>query len=170
MLTGAFSVQPADLDESIAPGESPAEYVERVASEKAAAIAGSNPAMLVLGADTTVVLEGRCLGKPGDADDARCMLGALSGRWHEVYSAVALVEPGAASERALSVTRVRFERLPESWIERYVDSGDPMDKAGAYAIQGEAAGWISAIRGSYSGVVGLPLYETGRLLRRAGWI
>lgn len=168
VLAPDFEVRPADLDESVGPGETPTGYVQRMAVEKAAAIAAARPDAFVLGADTTVVVDQECLGKPRDADDARGMLAALSGRWHEVYSAVALARPGCAPEPALSVTRVAFDRLSTGWIDRYVESGEPMDKAGAYAIQGRAAQWVRRIEGSYSGVMGLPLFETAELLRWAG--
>ena len=121
----------------------------------------------MIGADTVVVLDERCLGKPKDAGQAETMLRKVSGRTHQVYSAVTLIDLEHHRETALSVTEVRFEPLPEAWIEDYVKSGEPMDKAGAYAIQGGAAAWVSGISGSYTGVVGLPLYETAGLLRAA---
>lgn len=167
ILTGAFSVEPADLDESLLDGEAPGAYVERIAREKAEAIAARRADRFVLGADTSVVLDGVCLGKPGDSDEARRMLNALSGRRHEVYSAVSLIGPEVRPRSALSVTEVEFDMLPSAWVDRYIDSGEPMDKAGAYAVQGRAAAWVKELQGSYSGVVGLPLYETGKLLREA---
>jgi septum formation protein len=167
VLTRDFSIQPAALDESLLSGEAPGDYVARLAREKAEAIAAKRNGQFVLGADTSVVLDGRCLGKPGDPGEARRMLLELSGRRHEVYSAVALVDRDGGLRSALSVTSVRFVALPLRWVDRYVESGEPMDKAGAYAVQGQAAGWIKDLRGSYSGVVGLPLYETGTLLRDA---
>lgn len=172
VLRPEFTIDAADLDESLRVDEPPARYVGRMAREKAEAVAARSRDAFVLGADTTVVIDGCCLGKPSDDADARRMLASLSGRWHEVYSAVSLVgsasPDGSDRHEALSVTRVRLDRLPPDWIERYVASGEPMDKAGGYAIQGAAAAWISEIRGSYSGVVGLPLYETAGLMRQAG--
>lgn len=167
ILTDNFSVSPANLDESVLSGESPGCYVERIACAKAETIAARRAAGFVLGSDTSVVLDGSCLGKPADADDARRMLSALSGRRHHVYSAVALIGLRSGPRTLLSVTEVTFDRLPAGWVGRYVESGEPMDKAGAYAIQGQAAAWVLELRGSYSGVVGLPLYETGTLLREA---
>jgi septum formation protein len=163
-----FDVLPAAIDESLHDGEDPAGYTVRVAREKAQAVASGAPGRYVLGSDTTVVLNGECLGKPTDVDHARTMLTRLSGTVHEVLSAVALVHPGGQVEDCLSVTRVEFATLPGDWMEAYIASGEPMDKAGAYGIQGEAGIWVRRLDGSYSGVVGLPLFETGELLRRAG--
>lgn len=167
-LLDDYEVRPAGIDESQAPGEAPETYVQWLAGEKALAIGRMESGRWVIGSDTVVVLDGHYLGKPVDAGQARAMLRAISGRSHRVYSAVALLGPDGACETALSVTDVYFATLPETWIMRYVDSGEPMDKAGAYAIQGGAAAWIVRIEGSYSGVVGLPLYETAALLRAAG--
>jgi len=161
-------VRPAAIEERQGDGETPEHYVLRLAVEKARAITGGSPDKWVIGSDTEVVLEGCCLGKPGDELQAREMLRALSGRSHTVYSSVALVGPNSLIETALSVSEVRFETLPESWIRRYGASGEPLDKAGGYAIQGRAAAWISRLDGSYSAVVGLPLFETASLLRNAG--
>ena len=163
----SFQVIPADVDETVLSGEQPADYVVRLALEKAAAVwtrvDGSLP---VLAADTTVVLEGDILGKPADRGEAIEMLQRLSGQTHEVYSAVA-VQAGAnrAADR-LNVTRVTFAPLQQDWIEAYCESGEPMDKAGAYGVQGQAAARIVRIEGSFSGVMGLPLYETSELLHR----
>jgi len=168
ILVAAFEVRPADIDERLEPGEAPEAYVSRLAVEKAGRISEGAPERWVIGADTAVVCDGECLGKPQDENQACEMLRSLSGRTHKVYSAVALTGPGSGVTTALSITSVQFERLPDDWIVRYVASGEPLDKAGAYAIQGQAAAWISAISGSYSGVVGLPLYETAELLRSAG--
>lgn len=163
-----FSVAPADIDESWQPGEQPGDYVLRMAIEKAEAVAHQHPGQPVLGADTAVVLDQRPLGKPADAAEARRMLASLSGRAHEVMSAVALITPEGQCRHRLNVTEVEFSLLPERWIESYVASGDPLDKAGAYGIQNQAGVWIQRISGSYTGVVGLPLFETGELLREAG--
>jgi septum formation protein len=165
-----FSVLPADIDERRLNGESPREHVSRVALEKAQAIAGVHPGSWVLGSDTTVVFEGESLGKPANEAQAAEMLNALSGRSHEVMSAVALVGPESRALQAINVTVVQFGDLSNDWIRAYIASGDPMDKAGAYGIQNQAGTRIRRIVGSHSGVVGLPLYETGELLRSAGLI
>jgi septum formation protein len=164
----SFSVLPAHIDESWRPGEGPADYVVRMALEKAEAVARRHPGEVILGADTAVVLDERPLGKPADAAEAREMLTRLSGRAHEVMSAVALITPEGLRSHRLNITEVEFSLLPERWIESYVASGDPLDKAGAYGIQNQAGVWIQRISGSYTGVVGLPLFETGELLREAG--
>lgn len=168
ILVTDFSVRPADIDESLLEGESPQDYVLRLAIGKASTVAGTSPQACVIGSDTAVVLDGICLGKPEDEAQARSMLRNLSGRSHQVYSSVALIGPGSAARTAMSLSEVRFESLPEDWIRRYVATGESLDKAGAYAIQGQAASWISHLSGSYSGVVGLPLFETAGLLRDAG--
>jgi septum formation protein len=146
----------------------PADYALATAMAKArAAAVRVGDAGPVLGADTDVVCDAIILGKPRDRDDAIAMLLGLSDRWHEVYSAVAVV----AGERCLtrlSITRVRFAAIDEAEAAAYWASGEPADKAGAYAIQGYAARWVRAIEGSYSGVVGLPLYETCELLGQFG--
>ncbi len=152
-------------------GESPDDYVRRVTHAKlAAAVARRVDRGLidapVLCADTTVALGRRILGKPADADAARAMLLALSGRTHRVLSAVA-VHTASRELEALSISRVRFATLPAGVIDTYIASGEPFGKAGAYAIQSALAGWIEHIEGSYSGVMGLPLAETAVLLRRA---
>lgn len=165
-LVAEFRVVPADIDEAPGAAEMPSEYVRRMAREKAGHVAAGHPGW-VLGADTAVVLDDRALGKPDSVEAARDMLEALSGREHRVLSAVALLR-GTAVYQVLSETRVRFSELPGPWIETVIESGEPMDKAGAYAIQGRAGIWVEYLAGSYSGVVGLPLYETGSLLRRAG--
>ncbi|MBL39057.1 MAG: hypothetical protein CMP07_11675 [Xanthomonadales bacterium] len=168
VLVEDFEVRPADIDERRRDGEQPEDHVPRLAVDKARALARVSPHAWVIGSDTEVVLDGACLGKPGDEARACEMLRSLSGRSHQVYSAVALVGPDCSMKTALSVSEVRFEAIPEDWIRRYAASGEPLDKAGGYAIQGRAAAWISNLDGSYSGVVGLPLFETARLLRDAG--
>ncbi len=159
-------------DEPRLPGESPAAYVERTAREKAQRAleylkqAPQRPAPHpVLAADTTVILHDDILGKPADVDEARHMLRRLSGTEHEVRSAVVLAEPGRMLE-TVSITTVRFAVLDENDIDAYCATGEPMDKAGAYGIQGLAGLFIEHISGSYTGVMGLPVYETGVLLRR----
>lgn len=174
ILLDAFEVMPADIDESRMPSETPQHYVQRMAEEKATAVVEHLPAPVqetaVLAADTAVVLDDECLGKPCDAAEAADMLRRLSGRAHQVLSSVTLMNHQDQLDSVISTTRVWFDVLPSDWIERYVSSGEPMDKAGAYAIQGAAAAWVHRIEGSYSGVVGLPLFETAALLRKSGWI
>ncbi len=154
------------------PGELPADYCERVTRAKLAAAhqrlrARHLPDAPILCSDTTVALGRRILGKPADADAARTTLRLLSGRTHRVITAVA-VAAGRRQRLAVSVSRVRFALLPEHVIERYVASGEPFGKAGAYAIQSSLAAWVAHIEGSYSGIMGLPLFETAQLLRQAG--
>ena len=164
----AFRVVVSEVDETAMPGEQAAAYVTRVARDKACEVlAREGNGLPVLGADTAVVLDDRILGKPADRVEAIAMLRSLSGRTHEVYSAAALVGAGRVELECLNVTRVTFAELELDWIERYCDSGDPMDKAGAYGVQGRAAEKITRIEGSFSGVMGLPLYETCQLLRQA---
>lgn len=163
-----FETLPADIPELPQPGEPAADYALRMARDKARAAQLRAPlALPVLGADTDVVLDGRILGKPADRDDALRMLAALADREHEVYSAVAVVL-GERLESALSVTRVQFGPIPPGLAVAYWASGEPADKAGAYGIQGLGAQFVRGIQGSYSGVVGLPLYETVTLLREFG--
>ena len=165
----AYQVIVADIDESIRPGEDVGEYVCRMAREKALEVhQRDGVTVAVLGADTAVVVNGRVLGKPVDREDAIRMLESLSGRTHEVWSAVALVSPGGGLRQRLNITRVTFSELDRAWIESYCDSGEPMDKAGAYGVQGIAAQKISHMEGSYSGVMGLPLHETAEILQAAG--
>lgn len=161
-----------DVDESWTDGEAPGAFVRRLAMEKARAALGEVarrklPEAPVLAADTVVALERRVLGKPRDPDEACAMLARLSGREHRVLTAVALAFRGKLATR-LSVSRVRFARLSRARISAYVATGEPLDKAGAYAIQGRAAAFVQNLAGSYSGVMGLPLYETSRLLSEAG--
>lgn len=163
-----FETIVAGIEEVSQPGENPAEFVLRMAREKALEVLGAGDYEIpVLGSDTAVILDDEILGKPGDRAEAMSMLNRLSGRTHEVYSAVAVaVAPGEIHE-ALNVTRVTFAELDQDWIEAYCDTGDPMDKAGAYGVQGKAAEKISRIEGSFYGVMGLPLFETAQLLKRA---
>ncbi|OYU85105.1 MAG: septum formation inhibitor Maf [Burkholderiales bacterium PBB5] len=164
----------AEALEAVLPGESPAAYVQRVTALKLAAARrrlrrrGGPPAP-ILCADTTVAVGRRILGKPADADEARAMLSALSGRAHKVHTAVA-VAPTPTARRtlaALSTSTVRFAELPAAAIAAYIASGEPFGKAGAYAIQSAWAGRIAHIAGSYTGIMGLPLFETADLLRQA---
>ncbi|HVL54965.1 MAG TPA: Maf family protein [Burkholderiaceae bacterium] len=174
----AFELLLADAHEDVEsleqprPGESPTKYVQRVVAEKADAAmrrlaARALPPAPVLVADTTVAIGGAILGKPADDDDARRMLAQLSGRVHRVLTSVAVVR-AERRWQVTSVSRVRFARLRRSEIDRYVASGEPRGKAGAYAVQGLAGAFVRRIEGSYSGIMGLPLHETAILLRRAG--
>ncbi|KAA1176349.1 septum formation inhibitor Maf [Marinobacter salinexigens] len=163
-----FTVHPADVDESVEEGESPQCYVERLAREKAMVVAGRlSGDELVIGSDTSVVLLGEILGKPDNHDDAVAMLGRLSGASHQVMTGVAVVRNGLCKS-TLVVTDVRFRELSEPEVEAYVFSGEPMDKAGSYGIQGLGGIFVREIRGSYSAVVGLPLQETAALIAEAG--
>lgn len=161
-----------DVDETPLPDESPGSYALRVAREKAAAgmhqmAQRALPQRLILSADTTVVLEGRIIGKPENADDAHRILACLSGREHRVITVVAAALRGEVDTR-MSMSTVWFRTLADTEIRRYVATGEPMDKAGAYGIQGRAASFVTRIDGSYSGIVGLPLAETCELLQRFG--
>lgn len=157
-----------DIEEIRLPNETPATMVQRLALAKArAGIALCPEGLPVLGADTDVVLDDEVLGKPGNIEEAAAMLGRLSGRSHEVLSAVALIHQGQ-EEVLLSQSRVWFAPLTDTIIQDYCQSGEPLDKAGAYGIQGPAAAFIERIEGSYSGIMGLPLFETAALLRAAG--
>lgn len=163
----------ADVDETALAGETAIDYVQRIARMKALAglkaVAGRHlPAWPILAADTTVSLDGRILGKPADAEEAAAMLRAFSGKTHSVLTAVALAWQEQVT-LALSVSTVRFRALTEAEIAAYIVSREPFDKAGGYAIQGRAALFVEHLQGSYSGVMGLPLYETGELLRQAGF-
>lgn len=163
-----FEVLVEAVEERARSGESPADYAHRIALEKALAVQGVHrPAVPVLGADTDVVLGQEILGKPRDEADALRMLAALAGREHQVYSAVAVIR-GSEVETALSVTQVVFGVISEDSARAYWATGEPAGKAGAYAIQGLGAQFVREIRGSYTGVVGLPLFETCGLLARFG--
>ena len=154
-----FEILAMNIDETLAHDESAEQAVERLALEKAEAAAGLRPSALVLGADTTVVVDSEILGKPQDDGDARRMLRLLSNRWHDVVTGVALVRSGGDDLRVVAHerTRVRFGQMSDAEIDWYVRSGEPADKAGAYAVQGRAALFIEEIRGDYWNVVGLPV-------------
>lgn len=160
----------ADLDEEPRTGERPADYVQRLARDKALAARaalGGRTDIPVLAADTTVVLDGRIFGKPASERECVAMLMALSGRTHEVMTAVALAD-GGNLRTAMNVSRVTFRALDEQECRRYWATGEPAGKAGGYAVQGRAAVFISRLEGSFSCVMGLPLYETAALLDAAG--
>ncbi len=162
----AFEAQPAHITEDPLPGESAKECAERLAREKALAIARQRPQDIVLGADTVVVVAGQLLGKPSDAADAARMLRMISGREHQVITGVCIVVCGHC-EVASETTSVTMSKIPEKEIADYVAGGEPMDKAGAYAIQGVASRWIPRIEGDYSNVVGLPVALVWRMLRES---
>jgi len=163
------TVLPADIDESRLPGEAPGDYVRRLALAKARAARGRapRPDVPVLAADTAVVVDGEVLGKPGTAEEGARMLGLLSGRAHRVLTAVAVVSPCGESVE-VSASEVEFRALAPAEIAAYWHTGEPADKAGGYAVQGLGAVFISGLRGSFSGVMGLPLFETARLLAAHG--
>lgn len=161
------TVSGADIDESVRTGEAPRDYVLRMARQKALTVRERGETLPVLAADTTVVLDNTIFGKPRDRDDGLAMLGRLSGRTHEVLTAVALANSRDMTLR-LSVSTVRFRGLSPEECAAYWETGEPRDKAGGYAVQGIAAVFIESLSGSYSGVMGLPLFETGELLRAAG--
>ena len=165
-----FRVVGTAVDEAVRAGEAPAAYVERLAADKADAgwaRSRDEADVPVLAADTAVVLGGKVLGKPADRQDAERMLRQLSGRTHEVFTAIALLTAGGLESR-ISRSEVTFRNLADEEIQDYWETGEPADKAGAYAIQGRAAVFIADLRGSYSGVMGLPLFETAELLSKAG--
>jgi septum formation protein len=153
----AFTVLPADIDETERPGEDPAEYVHRLALEKAATIAQHNADALVIAADTTVDLDGRILGKPTDADQARAMLRDLSGRTHRVHTGVC-VRIGDRVASTVSSPEVEMVALSDAMIDWYIGTGEPFDKAGAYGMQSAAAVFVAAVHGSVSAVIGLPMH------------
>lgn len=162
-----FERQVADIDESLRDGELPEDYVIRLACEKAEAVAESYPNSIVLGADTTVVIDHQILGKPVDMDDARRMLRVLSGNWHEVLTGIAVVENGS-TRSAMQRTRVKFIEMTDDEIRFLAERGDPLDKAGAYAVQAQAALFIEKVEGEYWNVVGLPINLVYRLIIRKG--
>ena len=164
----AFQVHAAHINEDQIAGEDARDYAMRLSREKAQAVAAHYPRSYVLGADTIVVVDGEVLGKPKDHADAARMLRVLSARGHEVTTAVSLVAPDARTETRACTTKVYFRELTEDEIQQYVASGEPMDKAGAYAIQGGASRWADRIEGEWSNVVGLPLSLVTDLLRTNG--
>jgi septum formation protein len=162
-------VDPAEIDEMPQPGETARRLAMRLARAKAAAAAARHPGAFVLAADTVVALGRRLLGKPDGEADARRMLELISGRAHRVLTAIAAIAPGGRAAARLSETRVRFKRLTGADLAAYLASGEWEGKAGAYGVQGRAGAFVLALNGSYTGVVGLPLYETRALLAGLGW-
>lgn len=164
-------VLPADVDETPLPGEAPAPHVERLARHKARVASARRPDALVLAGDTVVVADGRILGKPVDPDDAVAMLLALAGREHEVVSGLALALPGGSGGLLARVDRtaVTFRPFDEVEARAYVATGEPLDKAGAYGIQGRGGALVTRVAGDYTTVVGLPVSGLVELLHRAGW-
>ena len=165
-----FEIVPSQVQERPHTGEAPADYITRLARAKVISIARKREQGLVIGADTIVVLDGKILGKPVDEADAARMLRSLSGRWHAVMTGVALYDVATRQEVAdYDKTLVRFGQLNEPEIDWYVKSGEPMDKAGAYGIQGLAGLFVEEVAGNYFNVVGLPLPLVYRLARRLGY-
>jgi len=169
-----FTAVAANINEDLLPNEAASAYVQRLAEEKAQAVWNARRSsdttddpLIVLGADTTVVVDGHILGKPTDAADARRMLELLSGRTHAVLTGLAAVT-GCKTVRDLEITQVTFNQLNDREIAKYITTGEPLDKAGAYAIQGHAARWIPRIEGCYFNVVGLPIARTVALLAEVG--
>jgi septum formation protein len=163
----AHEVRPANIDETMRPRETPRRHAERLAREKASAIARRDPDLITIGADTIVVVNRKVLGKPRDTDDAAQMLALLSGREHVVTTAVA-VSRGKKLRSAVEEVRVKFRRLRDDEIEAYIATGEPMDKAGAYGIQGYGATIVERIEGDYFAVMGLPIVRLVGLLRDVG--
>jgi septum formation protein len=165
-----FTVEVADVDETPRAGEGAQIYALRLAGEKAGAVAQRFPQSLVLGADTIVIVDDEILGKPASRQDAARMLRRLSGRTHQVFTAVCLAIPGKSADTRSCTTQVHFRELKEGEIQEYIDGGEPMDKAGAYAIQGGAAQWVTGLEGEYSNVVGLPQMLVAEMLHACGFL
>lgn len=165
LYTTDFEVCASDFDERAVQAESPAALAEALARGKCLAVSGRNPGCLVVGSDTVVELDGEVFGKPKDADDARRMLRALSGRTHQVHTGVC-VSDGTTAESFVDTCKVTFFPIPEEEMERCIASGEPFDKAGAYAIQGQAALWLDRLEGDYYTIMGLPVSRTARLLEQ----
>ena len=162
-LTGLpFTVDAPEIDETC--DLPPREAVAEISRRKALAGAAAHPGCVILAADTLVAVDDIALGKPRDEEDAARMLRLLSGRWHQVYTGVCAIAPDGSLHSAVDATDVRFADMPEEAIRRYIATGEPLDKAGAYAVQGIAGLWIEELRGSHTNVIGLPLALTRRLL------
>jgi septum formation protein len=171
MLGLTFAVQVADIAERPLAHETPQQFVRRAATEKAQAVSRHHPDAWILGADTVVVLDNRILGKPVDADDAGRLLALLAGRWHEVFTGFCLYRKSSSATMAQTVaTEVKFAPRNDALAAAYVQSGEPLDKAGAYGIQGIGGFLVERINGSYSNVVGLPLAEVIAVLLKQGII
>ncbi len=169
MLGLSFTVQPAEVLESVQPEESAEAHVERLARDKATAVASVRPGEVVLGGDTVVTLDGEILGKPSGPMDAEAMLVRLSGRTHSVASGLALALPSGEVRSGSSTTEVTFRPFPRAFARAYVATGEPLDKAGAYGVQGLGSALVTEIRGDYYGVVGLPVAILLKLLEESGW-
>ena len=163
----AHEVEPADIDESLLPGENPAAHAERLARAKAQTVAAREPGAVVIAADTIVVVDGDVLGKPADAAAARAMLARLSGRTHTVLTAIAVAR-GSRTESAVEAVEVTFRAVSDEDIGAYIATGEPMDKAGAYGIQGFGATIVERVDGDYFSVMGLGLRRLVELLERVG--
>ena len=161
-------IVPSDIGEHPVAGETPAAMVSRLSALKALAVSSEHAAAIVIGADTTVAVDGDVLGKPVNGDEAVQMLERLSGRWHTVFSGVSLARDGKLVGTRVASTKVRMRRYDRDIARRYAATGEPLDKAGAYGIQGFGALMVAEIRGSYDTVVGLPLREIGDILEEAG--
>ena len=169
MLGLEHQVAPPDVPENVLPGETPGAHVERLARAKAAAVARVRPDALVMGGDTVVVVDGDILGKPADPDEAVAMLLRLAGRGHTVHSGLAVATPGGGLHSAVASTRVLFRAFDEAHAREYAATGEPLDKAGAYGIQGRGAALVRALEGDYYAVVGFPVATLVDLLADAGW-
>lgn len=166
-LTGlAFTVDAPDVDESCT--LPPRQAVQELSRRKALAASAMHPGCFILAADTLVSVDEQALGKPHDAQDAYRMLRLLSGRWHQVYTGVTVIAPDGTLHCEADTTDVHFEPMTDEAIRRYIATGEPMDKAGAYAVQGIAGLWIDQLRGSHTNVIGLPMSLTRRLLEDCG--
>ena len=169
MLGLSFTVQPAEVSETVQPGESAEAHVERLARDKATAVASACPGAVVLGGDTVVTLGGEILGKPSGPEEAEAMLLRLAGRTHTVASGLALVRPSGDVRSGVSTTEVTFHPFSPEFAHAYVATGEPLDKAGAYGIQGLGAALVTEIRGDYYSVVGLPVALLLRLFEESDW-
>lgn len=164
-----FEIVPSGVVEDPPLDELPGPYSARMAIQKALAVGNTHPEHLVIGSDTVVALGDRIMGKPESEDDARSMLSSLSGHWHEVWTAICLHQRLMEIQAVKAVkSEVRFRDLSEAEIHSYIETGEPMDKAGSYAIQGKGAAMVKEIRGSYHNVIGLPTHELGRMLEALG--
>jgi len=169
MLGFEFEVVPADIDETYRSGESGAQHAERLAKEKADAIASARPDAIVIGSDTVVVLDERVLGKPASQAEAVAMLMGLQGRTHQVATGIAVAVPGHGLAHGIEVVEVKFRSYDEAKAAEYVATGEPMDKAGAYGIQGFGAALVQWVRGDYFAVMGLPIQRMLQMLEELGW-